>query len=67
MYQSMKVFTAAVLLSMSFVGLANATENKRPPTPEECDPTRWTIDPNVDYSYCEESNNKTIPYYEYSL
>ncbi len=27
---------------------------KRPATAEECDPSSWVTDPDVDYSFCEE-------------
>jgi hypothetical protein len=31
----------------------NIAMAKRPPTPEDCDPSNWVIDPDVDYSQCE--------------
>jgi hypothetical protein len=34
-------------------------EVKRPPTSEDCDPSNWTIKPDVDYSLCEEGRIPT--------
>jgi hypothetical protein len=50
----------AVVCAMLFAGFqATQAQNApptRPATDEECDPSRWTIDPEVDYSICEEAS-----------
>lgn len=55
------ILLSACVLQMVFATIAYAqtetapvSTTKRPATVNECDPSNWTIDPNVDYSYCEE-------------